>query len=175
MLGCQHTRRIEAADGDRRVLRYAARELQRHVPPAAHPQERRKIVHAAAFGQQFVVQPGAQLGHAHAVAPGNLFQHLPEKVLQPDAGGHAVQPHRAGATGVERRVGADKDLAHGVSPPKQKGEDGSCAGARRILQQQVVGHLVRRHATGLGQRFNRRLGGPTRTRPPDRADRGGAE
>ena len=55
---------------------------------------------------------------AHAVAAGNIGQNIPEQVLQPYAGGHAVQTHGAHAAFVEVRVGADKNLTHAVAPAR---------------------------------------------------------
>jgi hypothetical protein len=63
---------------------------QGFIAQRADPQERGKV--AGLRGpHQLVVELLDQLHHGQAVAPGNLFQHRPEQVFQPDAGDHPMQ------------------------------------------------------------------------------------
>jgi len=109
----QHRPRIQRGDRHPGVGRDPALGQQRFVAKRADPQEGREIADLAARGDQLVVELLDQLHHPHAVAPGDLLEHLPEQVLEPDAGDHAMQADRAGAAVVALRVGADEHFAHG--------------------------------------------------------------
>jgi hypothetical protein len=60
----------------------------RAVAQGAHPQEGREVAGLPAGRDQLVVELLDQLHHGQPVTSGNLVQHVPEQVFQPDAGDH---------------------------------------------------------------------------------------
>lgn len=111
----QHGLGVERADRHRRVQRNATLGLQQLVAQAAHAQEGREIGRLAAVFDQLVVEAFDELRDPHAVAAGDFLQHLPEQLLQPQAGGHAVQAQRTGFRRIGLLAGADEDFTHGSS------------------------------------------------------------
>jgi len=65
---------------------------------------------------RFIIKLGDELHAVHAVAPRDLVQRRPEKVLKPDTGDHAIDAERPRMAFPERRVCLDEELAHGFLP-----------------------------------------------------------
>lgn len=111
----QHRLGVERADRHRGIGGDAALGLQQLVAQAAHAQEGGEIGGLAAVLHQFVVKALDQLRDPHAVARRDLFQHLPEQLFQPQAGGRPMQAQGAGFRRVGLFARADEDFTHGRS------------------------------------------------------------
>ena len=103
---------IKGSDGDIITSGYLAIQLQGQVTQRADSQEGGKITKIVPSNYGFVIKAGDHLGPVHAIALGDFFQYLPEVVLKPNTGHHAIDAQRVSGADPQVGIGINKEFAH---------------------------------------------------------------